>query len=157
MIKFYTTRNSSIWYLQDARFYYAPTAKIFNLEWDTQGTIGRCQYCGHDYAGEECPGCASRRKVGETITGIVIATLQAFANPENSWVMALPRKIQIHYLECGRSDIYNNWDWMIDLSDCETISKQIINPSSNRNDEIILFDVKFKGTAIIRYQPEPIA
>jgi hypothetical protein len=132
-----------------------------SINWDGRVETGRCQYCGHDYKGEECPGCAARRRERVVVTGVATAKVRALANPNNAWLMSLPRLVEIHYLECGAPDIYSNWDMVIQFQDCETVSKEIINPSSISEDEMTWFAVRFKGNVVIQwsnpaYESRPI-
>jgi hypothetical protein len=148
----YTTRNSGLFYLWDDYYIPAYMAEITGILWDNQSMVGRCQYCGHDYTGEECPGCAARRKEKIAVTGEAIVDIRAWAHPENAWVMSLPRHLELHYTKCGRVDVFDNWDWRIIFTDCETVDKQVVNPNSLSEDSPIEFALKFKTNVLIQYE-----
>ena len=148
----YTTRHSGLFFYFDAGYYSAEIAEITAIDWNNQSTVDRCQYCGHDYTGEECPGCAARRKDKVLPTGVAKVCLRGYAHPHNAWMMSLPRHIELHYARCGRMDDYDNWDWCICFEDCETLDKQVINPNSFGNDEPVMFSVKFQANTLIQYE-----
>jgi hypothetical protein len=142
-----------LFYCQDGRNLLATMAEIKNILWDGMVESSCCQYCGHNYEGMECPGCAARRREKVVTTGVATFDLFGYCHPDNAWIMALPRRIEIHYIECGRVDDYDNWEMRIIFEGCEAIMKRVDDPSSMGPPErAVMFFVRGKGNVLIEYR-----
>lgn len=42
--------------------------------------------------------------------------------PHSAWLLTPPVTIEIHFTDCGRTDVYNNWTWKIVLTNCKFYS-----------------------------------